>query len=656
MTEPTTADTVAQASGLRLLQVTEQAVQLSTGPRTFRVRVMRAGNSLNGYTYPPDVIRDAAPLFDGATAFLDHASGEDFWRGSRSVRDVAGAYANAVWSEPDQAIEADLTLIDDHAAALLGAFVTTRAEGRPVPNIGISADLTAQVKEKIVNRILIVHSADIVFGPAAGGAIHHALNAALSLYPDLFRRKKETEMSQDPTSDTSASSDPTAACLPPPAAVPDPQVEALRLSLAQDVLRARLDTNSDLPPAARDQIRTQFAGRTYQPAELDQALANMRTLVGQLSNPVRGHGAAAVITMDPLQRIQLAADYLLRVPGADGSKAPRLRGIRELYTTLTGDHNLIGRFNPDGIQADLRETTSMVMTTTFTSVCKNALNKVLLAAYDTRYKWWQPIAHEEDFESLNGITWIKTSSILTLPTVAEQQAYTELTGVDIEETSTFLKKGGYVGLTLEAIDRDDVNALRRIPVEMGMAASRALSALVSALFTDNTGTGPAMVDTYNVFDATYHANLATTALSWTTWNTAIQAMWNQTDASATYKIGVRPRYCLVPIELETTALQIFKSAGTPGTADNDVNPLFNTATVIPVPNWTNTNNWAAVADPNDCPCVCIGYRFGRAPEMFVADQPEIGALFTNDEIRFKARFFVAVGVADHRGLYKSNVA
>jgi hypothetical protein len=34
----------------------------------------------------------------------------------------------------------------------------------------------------------------------------------------------------------------------------------------------------------------------------------------------------------------------------------------------------------------------------------------------------------------------------------------------------------------------------------------------------------------------------------------------------------------------------------------------------------------------------------------------VGSMFTNDEMRIKCRFFVAVGVADYRPLHKSNVA
>lgn len=78
--------------------------------------------------------------------------------------------------------------------------------------------------------------------------------------------------------------------------------------------------------------------------------------------------------------------------------------------------------------------------------------------------------------------------------------------------------------------------------------------------------------------------------------------------------------------------------------------------VITVPEFTDPNNWAAAADPADLPGICIGYRFGRTPELFVADDATIGSMFTNDEMRIKVRFLYTVGVAEPRALYKHNVA
>jgi hypothetical protein len=290
-----------------------------------------------------------------------------------------------------------------------------------------------------------------------------------------------------------------------------------------------------------------------------------------------------------------------------------------------------------------------------TSVVKNAMNVALIESFNLQPQWWKPIAHEEDFGTIDQVTWVTLGGFGDLPTVSEGAAYTELSFADNEETASFVKKGGYVGLTLEMIDRDRVAAVRAIPRKIGLAAWRTLSTLVSNLFTDNSGVGPTLSDSIALFH-TSHGNLATAALSYTSWDACVQAVYQQAEQNSAKPIGIRPAYCLVPIELENTALTLFLSELLPGSANNDKNVrMMPQDRVITVPEWTDSNNWAAAADPNLLAGVCIGYRFGRVPEIFVADDALTGSMFTNDEMRIKARFTVAVGIGDYRALYKSNV-
>ncbi|NLE76896.1 MAG: hypothetical protein GX605_09110 [Chloroflexi bacterium] len=623
----------------RLQHLCEAALQ-GGGPQAFRATLIRAGASANGFVYPAETLQQALPLFAGATAFVDHAGAADLWRGTRSVRDAVGAFGPPAWNDVSQGIEADLYLIDDDVARLLGRYVQARAQGQPAPNLGISADLTVAHQGGRVTRIVRVHSADIVFGPAAGGAIHHAL-AAL---PHL-------QEAQPMTTPTSPSNDATARAALAAPAPPDTEAQAARTALAQDLLRARLHLNADLPAAAREHLRRRFEGRAFHPDELEAELRSLRELTAQVrGNPVQGHGQPRLaLGATPLERIQLAADRLFHVPGAPAD-APRLSGIRELYLTLTGDDELRGMFNPAGLRLSEAEIT----TSTFAHVCKNAMNKALLAAYNTRSRWWEPLVWEEDFESTQQITWVKTGTVSALSTVAEGDPYDELESDDAAETTSFVKKGGYIGLTLEAIDRDDMAALRRAPRELGFAAWLTLSNLVSEVFTAGDGAGPTMADAKALFHVD-HGNLGSSALSATAWEAVVKAMFEQGDPANGYTLGLRPAFCLAPIELERTALELFQSALEPGSADNNANPYYRMAKVITVPHWTDENSWAAVAPPTECPGICIGYRYGRAPELFVADQPHVGSMFTNDELRIKVRFFLAVGVADHRPLYKMNV-
>jgi hypothetical protein len=330
---------------------------------------------------------------------------------------------------------------------------------------------------------------------------------------------------------------------------------------------------------------------------------------------------------------------------------PRASGIRELYLWATGDRDFRGVF-------DRTQALANVTTSTMTSLVKNAFNKVVLDYFNMVDRWWEPIISEDDFGSMQDLTLITLGGFVDLSTVAEGAAYTELEWSDAEEVVSFVKKGGYVGVTLEMMDKDDTGKFRAIPRKLAIAAYRTLSTSISALWTANSGVGaywPSSQSTLRLFDADTYGNLGTTALSAAQWDAIIQAMYKQTEATSSERMGIRPSYLVVPIELEKTALTIMQSEGEPGTADNDANVRRGSSRVIVCPDMTDANDYLAVADPRVWPGIIVGYRYGRVPEIFTAGEETVGSMFTNDEMRIKARFIYAVGVGDYRPLYKCNV-
>jgi hypothetical protein len=275
----------------------------------------------------------------------------------------------------------------------------------------------------------------------------------------------------------------------------------------------------------------------------------------------------------------------------------------------------------------------------------------------------------QNFTSLQDVKWITLGGVGELPTVSEGAAYTELTWDDFAESDAFVKKGGYLGITLESIDKDDTGRLRAAPRVLAQGAWLTLGKSISAIFTANSGTGPTMSDSNALFDAGNHGNLGTSALSWAAYVAMRTAMRKQTEVNSGERLGAltAPRYVLVPSDLEMTALQVLASEGEPGGSDNDTNPLAEgdghdarlaaaRRRVIVVDLWTDTNDWAAVADPNLYPSIGLGFRFGETPEIFSVASPTAGLMFTNDTMPVKVRFFYAVGPTDWRGMYKQNVA
>jgi hypothetical protein len=210
-------------------------------------------------------------------------------------------------------------------------------------------------------------------------------------------------------------------------------------------------------------------------------------------------------------------------------------------------------------------------------------------------------------------------------------------------------------------ERDETHKLRQYPRKLASAALRRISALVGAIFTSNNGVGPVMSDTYNVFESAHHANLGTSALSSAAWEAAGKAIYNQPMAVASGgsapKLALDARYLLVPRDLRLTGMNIlYPSFAHESNIFAENMQKGQMGDVITCPEFSDANDWAALADPRLAPGIILGERFGVLPEIIIADSGANGALFTNDEIRMKVRHWVSVFVADYRPLYKANVA
>jgi hypothetical protein len=360
-----------------------------------------------------------------------------------------------------------------------------------------------------------------------------------------------------------------------------------------------------------------------------------------------------------LDRVELALDAML-----SGVRPPEgvqpLTGIRELYTLLSGDYEMNGLFHADRIYL------ANVTSSTMAGLVANALNKRIINMYQSYPQWWGPAVTIEDFATLQQVKWITLGGIGELPTVAEGAAYTEMTWDDQTETADFVKKGGYLGITLEAIDKDDTRKLQAAPRALAQAAWMTLGKAIAALFTCNSAYGSTMSDGSALFHAADHSNLGSTAFSHTAWVAAKLAMMKQTELHSGERLAglMRPRLLWVPIDLEDAAIsELASGEGQIGSADYNINAgsyadslteRLNRAKsrVISVPFWTDVNDWVVQADPRLYPGLGLGFRYGRTPEIFSVASPTAGLMFTNDTMPIKVRFFFAVTPTDWRAWYK----
>ena len=619
----------------------------------FEIVCITAGTG-NGWEFSADVLRAAVPLFDGVQCFADHLPLDS--ADGHSVRDVAGLISEPAFDESLQGITAKLTPFGPSADLLRELLTEVLAMEGKDTKVGFSADLAFNNEGSTVTEIVKIFSVDLVVDPARGGAVLRALNsvmekrAAARVRAQLRSEKTAMDKLKNEQTKLSAMSAEAA------------KAKALRAEMCKHVLDTALSGAADIPMPIRDQIRGQFRNRLFEPEELNAAIRDGRELYAKLTAGQSVAGITGRVSGMYSSHDQLVAavhDLLgaERPKEVRGVSAAKLSGIRELYIMMTGDMDFHGGFDPTRAQFST--------TSDLPGILKNALNKLIAQRWDelgaSGYRWWEPIVTVEHFENLQDITGILVGELNLLPSVAEGAAYTALAVKDSPEVSAWNKYGGYIGLTIEMFERDDTMKLRQYPFKLATAGLRRISSLVASIFTANSGTGPAMADTYNVFDASHHGNLGTAALSAAAWEAASQAIWDQSmlvaAGAAAPKLAVDARYLIVPRGLRLAAQRILYPSLTYEngiTSENMQRGKF--GDVITCPEFSDPSDWAAVADPMLAPAIYIGERFGLMPEIYIADNQVTGALFTNDEIRVKARHFLNVMVADHRPLYKSNVS
>jgi len=310
-------------------------------------------------------------------------------------------------------------------------------------------------------------------------------------------------------------------------------------------------------------------------------------------------------------------------------------------------------------------------TSTLPNLAGDAMKRAITEQFAAleHYRWYErgtDVAPNDG--RLHDMKWITLGGIGNLPAVNEGAAYTELSVADAKETASFVKRGGYVGITREMIKNGEIMQLQAIPRALAAAAVRTRSAAVGALFTANSGVGPTLVQDSKALFHADHGNLATTALGTdaAAWRAARSECFQQTELGSGKPLGIFPRYLLVPAELYDTALSILGyGEGMPtvyspeaqgrGFADPRPIPLV-------VPDWTDATDWAYIVDPALFPVIQMSYsqapggRRHPIPELFAVVSETSGLMFSNDVLPIKVRDEFAVGVNGARGIGKRNVA
>jgi phage major head subunit gpT-like protein len=679
----------------------EQDLNHQEEQREVLVTVIRGGTSLNGYYYGEEILQQIAMLLENAQAYVDHARSESEST-TRSVRDIVGFYHTARYVPPAPAgptgtspprahgrVDATLHILES-ADWLWRMIREACILGRP-GLIGLSIDIYGswQARESSQGRrplrevvsVTALNSCDIVTRPSAGGSFRRILHDG-STAPEASPGQpptshRETQgappMTQNPPEMTNPtpssnnqpiceeqqSSDHESALTPQlQAMLQEVRLERARLTLERHLQEARL------PAVVKQQLRRRYEGRIFEVAELERDLAEQRSMLAELAAAgiVRDHGYAKPEISEQIteaEKIQAAFDRMFDLE-IDTTRLGNIRGftsIREAYARVTGDPSITGisersllgpiRVSEHAPLARISEADTT--TASFSYLLGTSMNKRLLKDYQAWPAEWQKFCSIVPIKDFKQQTRVRLGAFGSLATVAEDTAYTTISLTDTAATYVPMKRGNLVTISRETIINDDLMAIRQIPTKLAVAAAYTLAEFVYGFLAGN----PTIYDGSPLFTTgNPHNNLGNAALSTAAMQTGVTAMREQTNFAGK-RIGLRPRFLVVPPELEWAAMIATKSAGVPGSPNNDINPMMGYVTPIVSPQLSSPTQWFLIADPQEVDTIEIGFVGGQInPALFIQDQPLYGLNFTQDVISYKIRHEYGGAVVDYRGLYR----
>lgn len=658
------------------------------------VVLIAPGLSKNATYYTPEVLRTAAPLFEGVRALSrsDKAHQQDT---DKSVENIVGWFDGVTYRE-GMGIIGRFHIAEDAdwlRKKMAGAWREGKADLVQFSIVASGTGKRQVVDGKLVTYVeSITHAefVDTVVDAAAGGRVLR-LVASVRQEDDMLQqllrllesKRPEVYAHVDQANVTEAQvlalleGALTPPVLPPSLPLPGapgPLAEAeARILLREQALETRFalsearlalrETMSGcvLPAAARERVHRQFqgqldAGQVFTPLQLTEAIEGERAYLGQLhrTGVVTGFGPGVASTVHVTEAQedlwpQMLDDFF---DARNPARKHKVDSFKECYIAITGDTKITGRLseavNLHGGFA-LREAIS---TTTFDQILADALNRQMVRDYQriglTQWRSIADVVPANDFRTRHRT---RMGGYANLPAVAQAAAYAALTSpTDEEATYAVSKRGGTEALSLEAIVNDDIGAIRQIPLRLARAASQTLHEFVF----DFLRTNPAIYDAVVLFHAT-HANLTTTAFSAAEFMGHRRAMRDQVEAGSSKPLGLVPAVLVVPNELEEAAYNAFRQ-------DTNLEPrLAQTQQVRPeiivVDYFTDNNNWYTIASPQSTPTIEVAFLNGQEePEIFVQDMPDVGSMFTSDQRTYKIRHIYGGAVVDFRGFQGAVVA
>ncbi|GGF07012.1 hypothetical protein [Pseudoalteromonas gelatinilytica] len=635
-------------------------------PSKFLVTLIEVGKSLNGVDYPAHVLREAAPLFNGAKCMVK--SDDDHLKGTaQHFNNLIGQFSNAQFVEgvgagKKGALQADLTVLESSGyATKLREAVDNNMQD--LFGLSIDVDGTASGKKgsRTAKKFLKVNSVDLIMVPGAGGRIvsfKEAHNQGNVMNEQLMRLLEALKKSNPQLAASVTAEDDETAIVQ--------LTEALAKHGAPDAGQGTGLTLADVNKVIADSQRLVEAKQSA------VALINKSTLPDAAKTRlVESVQSSEDVSTDKVQKlIDSEISYLskftesgkVNMPeGAQYSDNPSgvelltalfdpankdVVSLKEAYIDLTGDKHCTGRLS----DCSRTRMVEALDSDSLPNVLADVVNRRVVEVYGSleKYQLWRKVfrvATATDFKDQNVTEW---GGYGDLQEVLESGAYPELAKpTDSNAKYRVSKKGGLATITMEMIKNDDRNIITQIPNKLARAAARTLSKFAWDFYLNNRNAP----DGKALFHAD-HNNLFSNALSQEELMVHWRAIMNQQELDTGEMLEIEPAYLLCSLGNVDTAFDLFQRMQN---NDKGFAQQLNLE-ILRVPGATDPNDWGLMTDPSELANFEMGFLDGMEnPEIFTQDMQNVGTVFTNDQTTMKMRHIYGGQCTDFRGATKSLV-
>ena len=368
-------------------------------------------------------------------------------------------------------------------------------------------------------------------------------------------------------------------------------------------------------------------------------------------NPAsKGTGTNVTVVKDAMDKFREAASDALMMKGginlekpADGARDLRSASIIDIAREClmiegkTAEARIMDK-------ADLVRA-AFTASSQFSGILDNTVNKTMQRAYteaSVTYPLWTSKGSLSDFKATNRYQISESGDLLK---INENGEFVDDKMTDSGVSNALITYGRKFSMSRQAIINDDLSYLTKIPAAYARAAKRGINKAVYAILNGN----PVIYDGDNLFSAG-HANAILSGGATPTveeLDLLQQKMMKQKNLRGLEMLNIRPKFLIVPVELDVKTRQLISSTNDPATTTGVLvpNPFNGRLEVISDAELTGAKKWFTAADPSNIDTIEVAYLNGN-------DMPTLESKVGWDTLGMEWRIFIDYGVTviDYRGL------